>query len=136
MTDGPFTPAFMAQVCEEIARVGTTCAGSTPDTGSLYDFSGITHGVRRGGLSPPRSADPLPRGYAAGSFRPKLQTLRDALLSVVGSKGGAEEMRMPIGVTMVGDVALEELEVHPEAVRRALERGRCGEAFIVAVKVS
>ncbi|CAM9873686.1 unnamed protein product [Ectocarpus fasciculatus] len=38
--------------------------------------------------------------------------------------------------TMIGDVALEDLDIHPQAVKRALERGRCGEAFILAVQAA
>ncbi|CAM9924413.1 unnamed protein product [Scytosiphon promiscuus] len=134
--NGPFHPAFMAQVCEGLAKIGAMGVGSTPGNGFLCDFSGVVPGVVRGGPSTSRSADPLPGGQAAGSFRPKLQALRDALLSAAGSEGRAKEQRMPMRVAMVGDVDLEELEVHPEAVSRALERGRCGEAFILAVKAA
>lgn len=135
--DGPFNTAFMAQVCEELVKIGATRVElSSPGNGFLHDFSGLSPSVGRGGSYPSRSADPLPGVHASGSFRLKLQALRDALLSTCGGEGNAEEPPMPMRMGMVGDVEPEDLEVHPEAVRRALERGRCGEAFIVAVKVS
>ncbi|CAM9243868.1 unnamed protein product, partial [Hapterophycus canaliculatus] len=136
-TNGPFDPAFMAQVCEELAKVGAARAGPpSPGSGFLHDFSGLAPRAAQGGSSPTRRADPFPGGRAAGSFRQKLGALRDALLSTSGSEGRVEEEPGVTRVMMVGEVALEDLEVHPEAVRRALERGRCGDAFIVAVKAA
>lgn len=142
-----FPAALMAQVCGELAAVGLAGgagSSSSPGTGFLYRYSGATpggggSGDAEGGLSSARAADLLPRGHTTGSFRLKLQSLREALLHGAESKARAAEerpMQSDAVAAAIGCAGLECLEIRPESVRRALERGRCGEAFILTVQVT
>lgn len=133
-----FSAALMAQVCGELAAAGMAGTGATSGSSFLCSYSSFAFGAAENGLSSGRAAGLLPGGHVSGSFRLKLQSLRDALLC--GAEGGGEATEDPVPTavaTAIGGVGLEDLEIHPESVRRALERGRCGgEAFILAVQVT
>ncbi len=148
-----FPAALMAQVCGELATVGLAGgagagagAGSSHGTGFLYRYSGATSGCGGGGgdaesvLCSARAADLLPRGHSTSSFRLKLQSLREALLAKRGAESkvrAAEERPVQSAVAAaIACMGLEHLEIRPESVRRALERGGCGEAFILTVQVT
>ncbi|CBN78757.1 expressed unknown protein [Ectocarpus siliculosus] len=133
-----YQATLMADVCTELARVEVAepAAVSTKKSGFLFGSLGTTpDDVAR--ISSAGAAASLPGRHAADSFRLKLQGLRDALLSRRGSEGNAPVgQSVPSVTTIIGDVALEDLDIHPQAVKRALERGRCGEAFILAVQAA
>lgn len=133
-----YQAALMADVCAELARVEVAGpeAVSTKKSGFLFGSLGTTpDGVAR--ISSSGATASLPERHAADSFRLKLQGLRDALLSRRGSEGNVPVgQSVPSVGTIIGDVALEDLDIHPQAVKRALERCRCGEAFILAVQVT
>ncbi|CAB1117932.1 unnamed protein product [Ectocarpus sp. CCAP 1310/34] len=133
-----YQATLMADVCAELARVEVAgpAAVSTKKSGFLFASLGTTPDDVAT-ISSVRAATSLPERHAADSFRLKLQGLRDALLSRRGSEGNAPVgQSVPSVRTIIGDVALEDLDIHPQAVKRALERGRCGEAFILAVQAA
>lgn len=133
-----YQATLMADVCAELARVEVAgpAAVSTKKSGFLFgSLSTTPDDVAR--ISSAGAAASLPERHAADSFRLKLQGLRDALLSRRGSEGNAPVgQSVPSVRTIIGDVAPDDLDIHPQAVKRALERGRCGEAFILAVQVT
>eukprot|EP00903_Cladosiphon_okamuranus_P018376 g16903.t2 len=133
-----FSVALMAQVCGELATAGL--AGPEPPAAStcsfLSSYRDMANGLADTVLSSGRGAGLLPVGHVSASFRLKLQALRDALLCGVERDKEAEEHPAPAAVARaIAGVGLENLEIHPQSVRRALGRGRCGgEAFVLAVQ--
>lgn len=133
-----FFAALVAQVCGELAAAGLTGPGADPRNSFLCNYPSAAPGVAGTGLSSGRAAGLLPGGHVSAPFRLKLQSLQDALLCGTEGEGGVAEQPVPTAVAAaIGGVRLEDLEIHPGSVRRALERGRCGgEAFILAVQVT
>ena len=133
-----FSAALMAQVCKELAAAGLAGPDTASRSSFLSSFRDTAPGVAGNGLSSGCAAGLLPGGHVSAAFRLKLQSLRDALLCGTEGEGEAVEQPAPSAVvTAIARIGLENLEIHPETVRRALERGRCGgEAFILAVQVT
>ena len=111
------------------AGPSSSVRGSFLDGYPRSDSHGALHD-----LSPPCAGGLLPGVQIAGAFRLKLQALRDALLAGVESERKAAEKVGP-RVAPALDVVAEEVDVSPQAVQRALERSRVGEAFVLAVQV-
>lgn len=133
-----FCVALMAQVCGELAAAGLAGPSTASASSFLSSYRDTADGIADTGLSSGRTAGLLPGGHVSVSFRLKLKSLRDALLCGVEGEKDAEEQPVPTAVaTAIAGVGLEDLEIHPESVKRALRRGRCGgEAFVLAVQVT
>eukprot|EP00752_Nemacystus_decipiens_P015153 g13499.t1 len=131
-----FSAALMVQVCEELAGAGLSRPDLASRSSFLSTFRRDAAGVAGSGLSSGCAAGLLPGGHVEASFRLKLRSLRDALLCGTEQDEAATEQPMPTAAAAAtSGVGLEDLEIHPHTVRRALERGRCGgEAFILAVQ--
>lgn len=142
-------PAVIGQVCAELAAAGGVSAGPTVWGGFLSNCPGaraysgakiVPSACTTAGLWPEFTVVGERDGDWLQGFRFKLQTLRDAILATAENDRTAtqqHEERCSWGPRVVGEPEelLDGVDVLPEVVERALERSRCGEAFVFAVQV-
>lgn len=142
-------PAVIGQVCAELAAADGVSTGPTVGGGFLSNCPGartcigakrVSSACTTAGLLPEFTVLGERGGDWLQGFRFKLQALRDAILATTENDSTAtqqHEERCSWGPRVVGEAEelLDGVDVLPEVVERALERSRCGEAFVFAVQV-